>query len=142
MNKELSVKTISIKDLHEALDTLFNLTEINYENKLMKQSSYITFFSTLYAEVTKKVEQQKILIDQAKGLAKIEAIDKSPTKLSVDMLNTISDTNTVVVRAKLELTELEEKQNLIKGALKGLEHQKDCLIQISSNKRQERKAYE
>ena len=137
----MKIEEVNFDKVQALIPKLFEVNEESYENKLMEHASIYTTFSILSSEAIKLMGRAEINLDKIIATKTKEAKISSSKKLTVVDVNSIINADDEVVEAKTLLGDLTHKVNLLKGILKGLEHQKDCLVQISANKRKEKDLY-
>ena len=64
-----------------------------------------------------------------------------PNKITAQQLNELVGKDDEYVEAVAKVTEATHKYLMVKGMVSAMEHKKDCLIQLSSNSRQETRLY-
>jgi len=64
-----------------------------------------------------------------------------PRKVTAQHLNELVGKDDEYVEAVAKVTEANHRYLMVKGMVSAMEHKKDCLIQLSSNSRQETKLY-
>ena len=137
----MKIEEVDFEKIQALIPKLFDIDEESYELKLRDHASIYTTFSILSSEAIKLMGRAEISLDKIVATKTKYAKVSSSKKLTVVDVNAIIDADDEVVEAKISLGDMTYKVNLLKGILRGLEHQKDCLVQISANKRKEKDLY-
>jgi len=137
----MRLEDISLKSIQKLIPELLEIREESYEDRLREHAAVYTLFSVLYAQSLKMQTEAENDLDSLMATKTKEAKDSSPKKLTVADTTAIIDSDTEIIGSKQKFNEMSYKVNLLKGLLKGLDHQKDCLVQISANKRKEKDLY-
>ncbi|MBT4111491.1 hypothetical protein HOE37_06545 [Candidatus Woesearchaeota archaeon] len=137
----LKTDNISSEKIQELIPKVLEINDGNFEVKLQEQPAIFTTFSCVLADAAREVASVEGGLDTLIAQKAIDAKNSSTKKLTVADTQAIIDCDNEVITQRSLLADSQKKVSLLKGLLKGLEYQKDCLVQISANKRKEKEIY-
>ena len=123
-----------------------SINQAELSNELETQAAVYSYYGGVLSKIKREVDLQE------NTLSKLEADIRSSFYKSYKDENKAKPTDKMteaqVIKdesyqlVKRNIIDLEYKYNLFKGLLHGLDQKKDCLIQLSSNRRAETKLYD
>lgn len=141
-----------IKATYEKLDVAYEtltenyltINEDNISEALVKHSPNYAFMGavTAYAKHmmdSKEIELEKLEFDLRKEAAEI--LKARGVRATKDAVDSETMSNPSLIASKEAVSESQFTYNLAKNILSSMEHQKDMLVQISSNRRSELKLH-
>lgn len=140
----INIDSLTAEKVKALLPKILQIDEGNFEQKLVEQPSTYTLFATLHAEAIKSETESDILLENYIAEKKVQVREQgssSQKRMTADAVEAIISSDDKVQALKTNCCDATYKVNLLKGVLKGLDHQKDCLIQVSANKRKEKDLY-
>jgi len=111
---------------------------------LMNHSAIYAYFASLLSYAKRVRDESSIELDKKesevreKRRADLELVGE---KVTQGALNSYVLSVPNLIKAKQELADADSKYSLAKSLINALDHQKDCLVQISANKRAEAKLF-
>jgi len=132
---------------HEYLNISKKYLQINddaIESTLMNHSAIYAYFASLLSYAKRVRDESSIELDKKesevreKRRADLELVGE---KVTQGALNSYVLSVPNLIKAKQELADADSKYSLAKSLINALDHQKDCLVQISANKRAEAKLF-
>lgn len=134
------------EDYVKLSNKITSIDQSNINNELEIHSAIYSYYAGILHKIKRELDLQQCTLD------KLGADIRSTFFAQYKVLNGAKPTekiiesevirNSDVQNLKKVIIDLEYKYNLFKGLSYGLEHRKDCLIQLSSNKRAEIKLYD
>tara|TARA_R110000765_G_scaffold210431_1_gene315628 strand:- start:341 stop:760 length:420 start_codon:yes stop_codon:yes gene_type:complete len=137
----ISIENVDFETIKNLIPQILELDEGNIDTKLREQPSIYTLFAAMHAEAIHAQTKFDLLLEETIARKQIAAKVSTTKKLTVADMEAIIGCDEEVKDCREDSAEATYKVNLLKGVLRGLEHQKDCLIQISANKRKEKDLY-
>ena len=137
----INIENIDFETIKNLIPQILELDESNSDIKLREQPSIYTLFATMQAEAIHLQTKTELTLEDTVARKQIAAKVSTTKKLTVADMEAIIACDEEVKDCRKDSAEATYKVNLLKGVLRGLEHQKDCLIQISANKRKEKDLY-
>ena len=120
------------------------INDSDIESTLMNHSAIYAYFASLLSYSKKVRDQKSIDLDKKES----EVMEKRRADLQLNgekatqgALNSYVLSVPTLVQTKQELVNADSKYSLAKSLINALDHQKDCLVQISANKRAEAKLF-
>lgn len=135
----IDLEKVTAEKLQKVIDENLLITDNNYEEKLLKLPAIYAAFSIIFSKGEKELSLLKATLDQLIAGEKVNIRENG--KKSVDEVNSLVDNNKIIFETKVKIIQLEEKVLMLKSLLKSFDIQRDCLIQISANKREEKKSF-
>jgi|TARA_R110002020_G_scaffold8063_4_gene33136 hypothetical protein len=126
------------KGITDAL-TLFD--ENRVEEEMSKQASIYSYYYGLMSLAKKMVNDRSTQLDEYSSLFRKTAKGNSSVKLTAKDLDDLVFSDERYNTKQLYLNEATFKYEMLKGLVRSLEHKRDMLVQLSSNKRAETKLY-
>ena len=120
------------------------INDSDIETTLMNHSAIYAYFASLLSYAKKVRDEESIKLDREesetmkKRTAELKANGQKVTQSS---LNSYVLSVPELVQIRQELVDADSKYSLAKSLINALDHQKDCLVQISANKRAEAKLF-
>mgnify|MGYP003646389851 CR=1 FL=1 len=119
--------------------TLFNEHEIDTE--MARQASVYSYYQGLLSISKQKLDDANLTLTQYTAMTRKEKKDASSVKLTAkDLDDYVESRDTFRVHTK-SVNDAQFKYTLLKGLVSSLEHKKDMLVQLSSNRRAETNLY-
>ncbi len=120
------------------------INDSDIESTLMNHSAIYSYFASLLSYAKRVRDEKSIELDKKES----EVMEKRRAELQLNgekatqgALNSYVLSVPELVQAKLELATADSRYSLAKSLINALDHQKDCLVQISANKRAEAKLF-
>jgi hypothetical protein len=120
------------------------IDDSDIETTLMNHSAIYAYFAALLSYAKKIRDEKSIKLDKEESeVMKERAMElkASGQKATQSSLNSYVLSVPELVLVRQELADADSKYSLAKSLLNALDHQKDCLVQISANKRAEAKLF-
>jgi len=145
MNNEIKELYNTFTDEYLTISKKYlQIHDSDIESTLMNHSAIYAYFAALlsYAkkvrdDVTIKLDKDEADIMAARRL-KLESVG---TKVTQGSLNSYVLSVPELVTTRQKLVNADSRYTLAKSLINALHHQKDCLVQISANKRAEAKLF-
>jgi len=145
MNNEIKELYNTFTDEYLTISKKYlQIHDSDIESTLMNHSAIYAYFAALlsYAkkvrdDVTIKLDKDEADIMAARRL-KLESVG---TKVTQGSLNSYVLSVPELVTTRQKLVNADSRYTLAKSLINALDHQKDCLVQISANKRAEAKLF-
>jgi hypothetical protein len=145
MNNEIKELYDTFTDEYLTISKKYlQIHDSDIESTLMNHSAIYAYFAALlsYAkkvrdDVTIKLDKDEADIMAARRL-KLESVG---TKVTQGSLNSYVLSVPELVTTRQKLVNADSRYTLAKSLINALDHQKDCLVQISANKRAEAKLF-
>jgi hypothetical protein len=119
--------------------TLFNELEIDTE--MARQASVYSYYQGLLSISKQKLDDANLTLTQYTALTRKEKKESSSVKQTAkDLDDFVESRDTFHVYSKA-VNDAQFKYTLLKGLVSSLEHKKDMLVQLSSNRRAETNLY-
>ena len=141
-----------IIDLYDSFDSQYlsiskkylQVTESDIDTTLRNHSAIYAYFAALLS-YAKRIKDNKIIEVDKKESEVMEnrraELEMSGQKATQGALNSYVLSVPELVQLKEELALADSKYSLAKSFINALDHQKDCLVQLSANKRAEAKLF-
>jgi len=141
-----------IIDLYDSFDSQYlsiskkylQITESDIDTTLRNHSAIYAYFAALLS-YAKRIKDNKIIEVDKKESEVMEKrraeLEMSGQKATQGALNSYVLSVPELVQLKEELALADSKYSLAKSFINALDHQKDCLVQLSANKRAEAKLF-
>ena len=125
----------------EISDALTKVNQNQIETEMANQASVYSYYHGLMASA--KHELDDLRSDVTTLSAKLRAGHRSASsvKLTAQNLDDLVFSDEAYDTAQKELNEASFRYEVLKGLCRALEHKKDMLVQMSSNRRAETKLY-
>jgi|TARA_Y100000310_G_scaffold340707_2_gene437453 hypothetical protein len=137
-----------ITDTYETLESSFreittdflDIQEAEIDAKIEKHTAIYAYFGAVLSYAKKRLDTINVALEHAEAKAmevhRRELLG-SGTKATQGNLNAYIKTLPELQEVRVKLVEAQYKHNLAKNVVDALNHQKDCLVQMSANKRAE-----
>ena len=130
-------------DFAEIVNKLVQFEEGNIENEMRQQGSIYSYYYGLMSVAKSQADEAERTRDRLAATVRTKAREENRfKKLTAKDLDDLVLINDDVSDLENELTQATLKYDMLKGLVRALEHKKDCMVQISSNKRAETKLYQ
>lgn len=145
MNSEIIDLYDTFEDEYLSISKKYlQINDSDIESTLLNHSAIYAYFASLLAYAKRERDSISISLDKRESeIMKEKSSDlrSKGQKATQSGLNSyvLSVPELVDIRSKLVLA--DSKYSLAKSIINALDHQKDCLIQISANKRAEAKLF-
>jgi hypothetical protein len=120
------------------------ISDTDIDTTLMNHSAIYAYFAALLS-YAKKVKDKKVIEADKKESEVMETrraqLEMNGQKATQGGLNSYVLSVPELVQIKAELATADSKYSLAKSLINALDHQKDCLVQLSANKRAEAKLF-
>jgi|TARA_R110000744_G_scaffold245359_1_gene362081 hypothetical protein len=141
---------------HDLLEALEDLTWENYvdiadaatqydkheiDNEMAKQASVYSYYQGLLSVAKKRLDDANLNLTKYTAQARKEQKVSTSAKQTAKDLDDFVESSPDFVVYTLEVNEASFKYTLLKGLVSSLEHKKDMLVQLSSNRRAETNLY-
>lgn len=129
-------------DIEQAIDLSKHFLKIDTENLepyLANQAHLFFFFTVAFTKVKKEYEIALAESGRTYFRVREEAEKITTKKITEKYIEAYVNSNTEIIEEKRILSNLENQMEVLKGLLKSLEHRRDMIVQLSSNKRAETK---
>ena len=145
MNKDIVETYQTLEESYQKIsNTYLKITESNVDEALTTHTTVYAFFASVLTYAKSVRDGMAYVLENIeavkKELCRIKAQEKGQKTTNAG-LDTLVKTFPEVDSAKKELLKAETKYNYAKNIVDSLNHQKDCLIQLSANKRAEVKSF-
>ena len=131
---------LDLPTYHELAQRLASINQNDIVGELTRQAAVYASYAGLAQYAKKEVSFLEIELNQCVTAASIrvrkEYEDKG-MKATVAVVETFVNSDESCTEMTRQLAILNEKEGLLKGLLNSLSQRKDCLIQLSSNQRNE-----
>ena len=120
------------------------ISELEIDTTLMNHSAIYAYFAALLSYAKNVRDDLSIELDKQESLTmkkRTSDMASSGQKVTQTALNSYVLSVPEIVELKNKLTKADSKYSLAKSLVNALDHQKDCLVQISANKRAEAKLF-
>jgi hypothetical protein len=145
MNNEITDLYNTFEDEYLTISKKYlQINDSDIETTLMNHSAIYAYFASLLSYAKKIRDEESIKLDREesetmkKRTAELKAKGQKVTQSS---LNSYVLSVPELVQIRQELVDADSKYSLAKSLINALDHQKDCLVQISANKRAEAKLF-
>lgn len=131
----------SWENYKEVSDAISEINENQMEREMSQQPSMYSYYHGLMASA--KHEYHDLQTDVNALTAKLRAGHKnaSSVKLTAKDLDDLVMSDEAYITASKDLNEASFRYEVLKGLCRALEHKKDMIVQMSSNRRAETKLY-
>ena len=130
-------------DFAEIVNKLVQFEEGNIENEMRQQGSIYSYYYGLMSVAKSQADAAERTRDRLAATVRTKAREENRfKKLTAKDLDDLVLINDDVSDLENELIQATLKYDMLKGLVRALEHKKDCMVQISSNKRAETKLYQ
>jgi len=127
------------KAYEDTVKDFLKIDEHNLDSRLNNHSSVFAFFGSVLAFAKMELEKCELALQAISSKYKDECRNSTSKKVPAHEIADYVDSKEEVLEQKKKIIEAEYKYNLVKGIVSALGNQRDMLIQISSNRRQEQK---
>tara|TARA_R110002020_G_scaffold142235_2_gene314351 strand:+ start:17324 stop:17770 length:447 start_codon:yes stop_codon:yes gene_type:complete len=120
------------------------ISELEIDTTLMNHSAIYAYFAALLSYSKNVRDDLAIELDKQESLTmkkRTSEMTSAGKKVSQTALNSYVLSVPEIVELKNKLAKADSKYSLAKSLVNALDHQKDCLVQISANKRAEAKLF-
>jgi len=123
---------------------LASINHLNIEGELLHQARIYSSYAGLLEHAKKECGNLEIELIRCQTNARIEAresCEAKKIKATVAIMDSFVNSDESCIKLTKKLVELKEKEGLLKSLVNALSHRKDCLIQLSTHQRNEKKIY-
>jgi len=141
---------------HSLLEALEDLTWENYveiadratqfdkheiDNEMTRQASVYSYYQGLLSVAKKRLDDANLDLTKFSAVARKEKKASSSVKLTAKDLDDFVMSESEFALYTKKVNDAQFKYTLLKGLVSSLEHKKDMLVQLSSNRRAETNLY-
>ena len=119
--------------------TQFNKHEI--DNELTRQASVYSYYQGLLSIAKKRLDDANLDLTKYTAQTRKEKKSSTVAKQTAKDLDDFVESTEEFVQYSKEVNNASFKYTLLKGLVSSLEHKKDMLVQLSSNRRAETNLY-
>jgi len=145
MNNEIKDLYTTFEDDYLTISKKYlQINDSDIETTLMNHSAIYAYFAALlsYAKKVRDEASIKLDKDESDTMATRRAdLQLSGEKVTQGALNSYVLSVPELVSTRQKLVNADSRYTLAKSLINALDHQKDCLVQISANKRAEAKLF-
>tara|TARA_R110000787_G_scaffold195504_1_gene306949 strand:+ start:165 stop:611 length:447 start_codon:yes stop_codon:yes gene_type:complete len=145
MNNEIKELYNTFADEYLTISKKYlQINDSEIETTLMNHSAIYAYFAALLSYAKKVRDESSIKLDKDESdtmAARRRAQESGGQKVTQGALNSYVLSVPELVTIRQELVDADSKYLLAKSLINALDHQKDCLVQISANKRAEAKLF-
>ena len=145
MNNEIKELYNTFADEYLTISKKYlQINDSDIETTLMNHSAIYAYFAALLSYAKKVRDESSIKLDKDESdtmAARRLAQESGGQKVTQGALNSYVLSVPELVTIRQELVDADSKYLLAKSLINALDHQKDCLVQISANKRAEAKLF-
>lgn len=123
----------------DTVQEFLKLNENNLDTRLNAHAGIYAYFSAVSAYAKKILDKELLTLEVISSKHKEEKRDAESKKVAAHEMADYISSQPEVIEQKKVIIEAEYKYNLVKGIVFALSGQRDMLIQLSSNRRQEQK---
>ena len=128
----------------DLVQELASINHLNIEGELLHQARIYSSYAGLLEHAKKECGNLEIELNVCQHTARIvakEECEAKGTRPTVAVLDSFVNSDESCIKLTKKLVELKEKEGLLKSLVNALSHRKDCLIQLSTHQRNEKKIY-
>ena len=145
MNNEIKELYNTFADEYLTISKKYlQINDSDIETTLMNHSAIYAYFAALLSYAKKVRDEASIKLDKDESdtmAARRLSQESGGQKVTQGALNSYVLSVPELVSIRQELVDADSKYTLAKSLINALDHQKDCLVQISANKRAEAKLF-
>tara|TARA_R110002096_G_scaffold1465_4_gene7624 strand:- start:2246 stop:2692 length:447 start_codon:yes stop_codon:yes gene_type:complete len=145
MNNEIKELYDTFTDEYLTISKKYlQINDSDIEATLMNHSAIYAYFAALLSYAKKVRDEVSIKLDKDESdvmAAQRLKLESAGTKATQGALNSYVLSVPELVYTRQKLVDADSKYTLAKSFINALDHQKDCLVQISANKRAEAKLF-
>tara|TARA_R110000803_G_scaffold200636_1_gene265105 strand:+ start:1179 stop:1625 length:447 start_codon:yes stop_codon:yes gene_type:complete len=145
MNNEIKELYDTFEDDYLTISKKYlQINDSDIEATLMNHSAIYAYFAALLSFAKKVRDNITIKLDKDEAdimSARRASLESVGTKATQGALNSYVLSVPELVSTRQKLVNADSRYTLAKSLLNALDHQKDCLVQISANKRAEAKLF-
>ena len=145
MNNEIKELYDTFTDEYLTISKKYlQINDSDIEATLMNHSAIYAYFAALLSYSKKVRDNITIKLDKDEAdimSARRASLESVGTKATQGALNSYVLSVPELVSTRQKLVNADSRYTLAKSLLNALDHQKDCLVQISANKRAEAKLF-
>tara|TARA_R100001377_G_C3175307_1_gene104591 strand:- start:546 stop:992 length:447 start_codon:yes stop_codon:yes gene_type:complete len=145
MNSEIIELYRTFEDEYLSISKKYlQISDSDVEATLMNHSAIYAYFAALLSYAKRMRDETSIKLDKEESDTMADRrteLESAGTKVTQGALNSYVLSVTELVSIRQELVDADSKYTLAKSLINALDHQKDCLVQISANKRAEAKLF-
>ena len=145
MNNEIKELYNTFADEYLTISKKYlQINDSDIETTLMNHSAIYAYFAALLSYAKKVRDEASIKLDKDESdtmAARRLSQESGGQKVTQGSLNSYVLSVPELVSIRQELVDADSKYTLAKSLINALDHQKDCLVQISANKRAEAKLF-
>ena len=145
MNKSQSLlevfEDLTWENYVDIADSVTQFDKHEIDTELARQASVYSYYQGLLSISKKNLDDANLTLTQYTALTRKEKKDSSSVKQTAkDLDDFVESRDTFHVHSKA-INDAQFKYTLLKGLVSSLEHKKDMLVQLSSNRRAETNLY-
>jgi len=145
MNNEIKELYDTFADEYLTISKKYlQINDSDIEETLMNHSAIYAYFAALLSYAKKVRDDVTIKLDKDEAdimAARRLSLESVGTKVTQGSLNSYVLSVPELVNTRQKLVNADSRYTLAKSLINALDHQKDCLVQISANKRAEAKLF-
>jgi len=145
MNNEIKELYDTFEDDYLTISKKYlQINDSDIEATLMNHSAIYAYFAALLSFAKKVRDNITIKLDKDEAdimSARRASLESVGTKATQGALNSYVLSVPELVSTRQKLVNADSRYTLAKSLINALDHQKDCLVQISANKRAEAKLF-
>ena len=128
-------------NFRELSDSLAEVNSHDLDTVLSEQASLYSYYSGLMAAAKRKLGSLEANLNRLSGSVRSSLKKGSSVKLTAKDLDDLVFCDEEYISKNDEVIEATFHYDVLKGLCRALEHKKDMLVQLSSNRRAETKLY-
>jgi hypothetical protein len=128
-------------DYVDLSNKITTITQHTLSQDLETHASVYAYYAGVMNKLKKSLDLAESTLEKLNADIRLRYHRESKSKLTEKMLEAHVVSNDDYNKLKQDIIDLEYKYNLFKSLCHSLEHRKDMLVQLSSNKRNETKLY-
>lgn len=134
------------EDFVKLSNRINSINQVDLSNELEHQAAVYSYYGGILSNIKRDLDLQENTLNKLEADIRSSFYksykDEHKTKPTDKMTEAQVLSNDAYQSVKKSIIHLEYKYNLFKGLLHGLDQKKDCLVQLSSNRRAETKLYD
>ena len=125
----------------ELSDSLTQVNLVDLDNELGRQASIFSYYSGLMSAAKRELGDAEADLNRLSGTVRSNLKRGSSVKLTAKDLDDLVFCDEDYITQNEQVNQASFRYDVLKGLCRALEHKKDMLVQISSNRRAETKLY-
>lgn len=122
-------------------DSLTAINLVDLDNELSRQASIFSYYSGLMSAAKRQLADLEADLNRLSGTVRSTLKRGSSVKLTAKDLDDLVFCDAEYISQNEQVNQASFRYDVLKGLCRALEHKKDMLVQISSNRRAETKLY-